>query len=50
MSPAQPLAPLKPGGPPPVPGKGAPLLTVQDLKVYFEVGGNSLLRRPPGVD
>ena len=24
-------------------GKGAPLLTVQDLKVYFEVGGNRLL-------
>jgi oligopeptide transport system ATP-binding protein len=28
---------------------GAPLLTVQDLKVYFEIGGNKLLGRPPGV-
>jgi oligopeptide transport system ATP-binding protein len=25
------------------------LLTVQDLKVYFEIGGNRLLGRPPGV-
>jgi ABC-type glutathione transport system ATPase component len=29
--------------------KGAPLLTVQDLKVYFEVGGNRLLGKLPGV-
>src|SRR5262249_20949787 len=28
---------------------GAPLLTVQDLKVYFEIGGNKLLGKPPGV-
>src|SRR4051812_14726570 len=28
---------------------GAPLLTVQDLKVYFEIGGNKLLGRPPGI-
>ena len=28
---------------------GAPLLTVQDLKVYFEIGGNRLLGKPPGV-
>jgi oligopeptide transport system ATP-binding protein len=25
------------------------LLTVQDLKVYFEIGGNKLLGRPPGI-
>jgi oligopeptide transport system ATP-binding protein len=29
--------------------RGAPLLTVQDLKVYFEIGGNKLLGKPPGI-
>jgi oligopeptide transport system ATP-binding protein len=50
MPPAQPLtngplasAPIQPVN------KGAPLLTVQDLKVYFEVGGNRLLGKEPGV-
>jgi oligopeptide transport system ATP-binding protein len=48
MSPAQPLSNAAPSGTP-VLAKGAPLLTVQDLKVYFEIGGNPLLRRPPGL-
>ena len=28
---------------------GAPLLSVQDLKVHFSIGGNRLLGRPPGI-
>src|SRR6185295_10589731 len=46
MSPAQPL--MTPTGAQ-TSSKGAPLLTVQDLKVYFEVGGNRLLGKQPGV-
>jgi oligopeptide transport system ATP-binding protein len=45
MPPAAPLAAARQN-----PAKaGAPLLTVQDLKVYFEIGGNKLLGRPPGI-
>ena len=44
MPPAQPLAAAAVQ-----PNKGAPLLTVQDLKVYFEVGGNRLFGREPGL-
>src|SRR5688572_8144865 len=47
MPPARPLTHEPPVTP--AIGKGAPLLTVQDLKVYFEVGGNRLLGRQPGT-
>jgi oligopeptide transport system ATP-binding protein len=45
MSPAAPLD-VRRDNPP---RSGAPLLTVQDLKVYFEIGGNKLLGKPPGI-
>ncbi|HVY98764.1 MAG TPA: dipeptide ABC transporter ATP-binding protein [Dongiaceae bacterium] len=44
MPPAAPLTAAREA-----PARGAPLLTVQDLKVYFEIGGNKLLGKPPGI-
>jgi len=49
MPPAQPMTSQSMSTGPSPAMKGAPLLTVQDLKVYFEIGGNRLTGKAPGL-